>query len=71
MLRGQLKTSSNIGTSNSLIGTPKETKFELRRPSIDRKNKISAIPSRNEAKSAQKPPSASKESSTCLKCPQL
>lgn len=46
-LKGQLKTSSNIGTSNTLLGTPKENKFELRRPSIDRKNKIAAMPIRN------------------------
>jgi cell division protein FtsB len=26
-LRGQLKTSSNIGTSNTLLGTQKEAKF--------------------------------------------
>jgi hypothetical protein len=43
-LKGQLKTSSNIGTSNSLVGTP--NKFEIRRPSIERKNKITSIPAR-------------------------
>jgi hypothetical protein len=43
-LKGQLKTSSNIGTSNSLVGTP--NKFEIRRPSIERKSKMASIPTR-------------------------
>jgi hypothetical protein len=67
-LKGQLKTSSNIATSNTLVGAPKENKFELRRPSIDRKNKISMIPTRTEAKSAQK---TSAKEPACPKCPKL